>query len=149
VEVDYVPGCALLMTRESVESVGLFDEGYFAYMEDVDLGLRLARAQRASLCVGEVACEHTPSSATGGGYSPRRKYLNGRNTLLFLRTHPTPGRWLAFLCFDVLALPLVVLAAVPRGRLRGALAKGLGIGHALLGRKLNPRYLEQGASWLW
>lgn len=148
-EVDYVPGCALLMTRESIESVGLFDEGYFAYMEDVDLGLRLARVQRASLCVGEVACEHTPSSATGGGYSPRRKYLNGFNSLRFLRSHPTAGRWLAFLCFDVLALPLVALAAAPRGRLRGALAKGLGIAHGLLGRKLNPRYLEKGASWLW
>ena len=149
VEVDYVPGCALLMSRESAESVGLFDEGYFAYMEDVDLGLRLARGQRMSLCIGEVACEHQPSSATGGGYSPRRKYLNGRNTLRFLRSHGTPGRWVAFLCFDLLALPLVIVAAALSGRLRGALAKGLGIMHGLRGKEVNPRYLETGASWLW
>ena len=93
--------------------------------------------------------EHQPSSATGGGYSPRRKYLNGRNTLRFLRSHGTPGRWVAFLCFDLLALPLVIVAAALSGRLRGALAKGLGIMHGLRGKEVNPRYLETGASWLW
>ncbi len=147
--VDYVPGCALLMSRDAAQSVGLFDEGYFAYMEDVDLGLRLSDAKRDNLCVGEVACEHLPSSTTGGGYSPRRKYLNSRNTLRFLRAHGTPLRWTAFICFDVLALPLVILSGALRGRGRAALAKGLGIVHGLRGGEVDPKSLETGSSWLW
>jgi GT2 family glycosyltransferase len=40
VEVDVVTGCAMLLTRPTVERLGLFDEGFFMYCEDVDYCLR-------------------------------------------------------------------------------------------------------------
>ncbi len=147
--VDYLPGCALLMSRDCIQAVGLFDESYFAYLEDVDLGLRLKAAGRLSLCVGEVACEHAPSSATGGGYSPRRKYLNGRNSWRFLQSHGSWRSWGALALFDVLTLPWVFVVGIPRGRWKGALAKGLGLLHGAIGRDLDPDFLEDGACWLW
>src|SRR5262249_11659902 len=42
-EVGAVPGCSLLLRAEALREVGLFDEAYFAYHEDVDWCLR-ARA---------------------------------------------------------------------------------------------------------
>jgi N-acetylglucosaminyl-diphospho-decaprenol L-rhamnosyltransferase len=42
--VDWVMGAALVLRREALDQVGLFDEGFFIYSEEVDLQLRLRRA---------------------------------------------------------------------------------------------------------
>ncbi len=42
--VDWAMGAALLLRREALDEVGLFDEGYFMYSEETDLCLRLAEA---------------------------------------------------------------------------------------------------------
>ena len=43
-EVPVVTGCSLLLKAEALRTVGLFDEAYFAYHEDVDWCLRARRA---------------------------------------------------------------------------------------------------------
>jgi GT2 family glycosyltransferase len=42
--VDWVSGASLLVRAEVLDAVGLLDEGYFLYYEEVDLCLRAARA---------------------------------------------------------------------------------------------------------
>jgi N-acetylglucosaminyl-diphospho-decaprenol L-rhamnosyltransferase len=42
--VDWVMGAAIVLRREALDDVGLFDEGYFLYSEEVDLCVRLRRA---------------------------------------------------------------------------------------------------------
>lgn len=148
-DVDYVPGCALLARRELLEEVGLFDAGYFAYHEDLELGLRARHAGYRVQVIGDVVAHHAPSSATGGGYSPRRKWMMGVNSVRFLRRYGGPRAWARFVVFDVLTLPLVVIAGVGNGRWRGGLAKGLGIWEGLLGRRVTAERLEPGRSWLW
>lgn len=43
-DVDWASGAALWLRRTAVDAVGGWDEGYFMYLEDVDLGWRLRRA---------------------------------------------------------------------------------------------------------
>jgi GT2 family glycosyltransferase len=42
--VDWVTGAAVVLRREALDEVGLFDEGFFLYSEEVDLQARLHRA---------------------------------------------------------------------------------------------------------
>ena len=147
--MDYLPGCALLATRACLERVGLFDDGYFAYMEDVDLGVRARAAGFESWLVGGVAALHASSSATGGGYNPRRKYMMGVNAVWFLRAHGDARAWARFALYDVLSLPFVWLANLPRGRGRAVVAKAWGTLVGLAGRRVRARDLEPGGTWLW
>lgn len=43
-KIDYVSGCAMLIRRPVLEKIGLLDERYFLYFEDVDFCLRAKKA---------------------------------------------------------------------------------------------------------
>lgn len=43
-DVDWASGAALWLRRSAIDAIGGWDEGYFMYMEDVDVGWRLRRA---------------------------------------------------------------------------------------------------------
>jgi len=43
-DVDWAMAAALMLSRAALDEVGLFDEGFFIYSEEVDLQLRLRRA---------------------------------------------------------------------------------------------------------
>lgn len=79
-EVFGVSGTAALFRRELLQDVGLFDEDYFAYYEDVDLAWRARlRGWRARL-VPEAIVYHAHSATLGRG-SPFKKRLLTRNRL--------------------------------------------------------------------
>lgn len=147
--VDYVAGCAMLVRREVFDAIGFLEPDYFAYMEDVDYCIRAKGAGFRVESIGEVACHHDPSSATGGGYNPRRKYMQGVNSIHFLKRHGGSREWLRFVAFDVLSLPFVWFAALFRGRQSAVLAKGLGILHGVRGVRVTADRLRQGATRLW
>jgi N-acetylglucosaminyl-diphospho-decaprenol L-rhamnosyltransferase len=42
--VDWVSGCAMLIRRSMVDAIGAFDEGFFFFLEDIDLCWRASRA---------------------------------------------------------------------------------------------------------
>lgn len=59
--VDWVTGAALLLRREALDEVGLFDEDFFLYSEEVDLQFRLRRAGWEVHYVPEVTVVHHES----------------------------------------------------------------------------------------
>ena len=142
-DVDYVPGCAMLVRREVFERVGRFHEDYFAYHEDLELCVRAAEAGFRVLLLGELAVLHDAHASTGGGYNARRKYMMGVNTVWFLRRHGTPVRWLKFWIFDVASLPFVYAFRCLRGEGGAVLAKARGMLDGLRGRRVSAELLEQ------
>ena len=86
--------------RACLEQVGLFDERYFAYCEETDLGLR-AHALGWGVGLVHGAMVHNPTMRSG---SPVTDYLMHRNTLLLVREHS--GRYHAFIRFCLASIQL-------------------------------------------
>ena len=63
--VGWLSGSCLLVRREAFEAIGGFDERYFMYMEDVDLGDRLGKAGWLNLYVPGAEVTHTKGHSAG------------------------------------------------------------------------------------
>jgi GT2 family glycosyltransferase len=79
-EVFFGSGCASLLRKEMLEQIGLFDEDFFAYAEDTDLGWRARLAGWKAFYVPEAVVYHHHSK-TFGTYSPRKAFLVERNRI--------------------------------------------------------------------
>jgi GT2 family glycosyltransferase len=100
-EVLLPSGSAALYRRAMLEQIGLFDDQFFLYCEDTDLGLRARWAGWRCLYVPEAVVEHHYSHSAGRA-SPLKAYYVERNRLFVLAKN-FPARMLA-------AAPLVALA---------------------------------------
>jgi GT2 family glycosyltransferase len=78
-------GCCLLRL-EAVRQVGGPEPVFFAYLEDVDLAIRLQSAGYRALFVPEAIAWHEGSSSTGEG-SPVKSFLVARNRRVLFRLH--------------------------------------------------------------
>jgi GT2 family glycosyltransferase len=79
----YLTGASLLLRREAQEQVGLFDEKFFMYWEDTDLGFRL-RKKGWRLAVAEGSCIwHKESASLGKKSSLLVMYFNASAVLFF------------------------------------------------------------------
>jgi len=64
--VDWVMGAAIVLRREALTEVGLFDEGFFLYSEEVDLQFRLRQAGWEVHYVPDVTVVHHESQFSAG-----------------------------------------------------------------------------------
>ncbi|NOZ12886.1 MAG: glycosyltransferase family 2 protein [Acidobacteria bacterium] len=74
----YPDGCAAAFRRKLIEKAGFFDEDFFLYGEDTDLGLRYRRTGAACFYQPEAVVYHI-HSGTAGKYSPAKAYFVERN----------------------------------------------------------------------
>jgi len=80
-EILWPDACAALYHRRVFEETGGFDETFFAYGDDADLGMR-ARLLGWKAWYVPAAVVHHRHSASSGAYSPRKIMLVERNRLL-------------------------------------------------------------------
>lgn len=123
--------------RDAVEEVGLFDESYGSYLEDVDLGVRLRLAGHRCWYVPEAIVYHH-GSATARRLPRARFFLVMRNQLiLFLRCMPWPR--LAFGLPLMCVMPFV--AAVRDGH------SAVTAGRAVIAALREWRSIRRGRTW--
>lgn len=80
---------AVLYRREALLDVGGFDEDFFCYVEDVDLGFRLRLAGYSCRYVPEAVVHHVGSACTGGQNSDFSVYHGHRNLIwAFIKNMP-------------------------------------------------------------
>lgn len=82
-EVTFLTGCLQLIKVDAIKSIGLYDEEYFLYMEDVDFCYRAKLKGYKIMYIPESKIYHKVSASTGGEQSPMVLYYMTRNVMLF------------------------------------------------------------------
>ncbi len=128
-DVMSVCAAAALYRREAFSALGGFDEDFFCYGEDVDLGIRLRLAGHRSIQLANAVVRHV-GGACGGRRSDFAVYHGVRNRLwLLVKDIPSPQLWLLL---PVHALVTILLAV--RALALGEIATfGRGLAHACRG----------------
>jgi GT2 family glycosyltransferase len=94
-EALFPSGSAALYRRAMLDEIGLFDESFFLYCEDTDLGLRARWAGWGCRYVPGAVVEHRYSHSAGRA-SPLKAYLVERNRLYtILKNFPARMLWAA------------------------------------------------------
>jgi GT2 family glycosyltransferase len=121
--VDAVNGAFMLMRRRALEEVGLFDEGYWMYMEDLDLCYRFAARGLGVWYEASVTVRHVKAGTSGPIRGPRLNYAFHYGMLRFYRKHYATrnGHLLNAAVYAGIAAKLGV--SVTRNALRAALAR--------------------------
>ena len=86
-------GCAALYRRRMLEETGLFDETFFLYCEDTDLGLRGRWAGWDCLYVPQAVVEHHYSLSAGRASALKARYVERNRLFLVLKNFPAGMLW--------------------------------------------------------
>ncbi len=135
--MDSPTGPSMYVTRECIKRIGLMDNSYFLYWEEVDWGVRAKAACGIGYAHGSVV-PHISGSASGTSNKRAERsaftvYLGNRNKLHFVRQH-YPG-WFAWTVFVSFLRTGEYLAA---GSMRNFAAANKGILAGLQGERGRP-----------
>jgi N-acetylglucosaminyl-diphospho-decaprenol L-rhamnosyltransferase len=105
-EVDAVVGAFMMVRREAIEAVGLLDETYFMYGEDLDWAYRMQQAGWTTYYYPTVTVRHVKRAASR--HSPRAQQEFYRAMRIFYTKHyaattPRPLHWLVMAGIDLRA----------------------------------------------
>jgi GT2 family glycosyltransferase len=89
--IDYPIGASLFVSRKFLKGVGLMDEDYFLYFEEVDWVTRAGSRYEVSVCP-DCYVYHKEGASIGTNRNPRRRSLLSdfyalRNRVLFAKKH--------------------------------------------------------------
>jgi GT2 family glycosyltransferase len=120
---------AALYRRDAFEAVGGFDEDFFCYFEDIDLGFRLRLAGHRCSLVPNAVAYHVGSATTGGQHGDFAVYHGHRNLVwTYVKNMPGVLFWLLLPAHIILNLVTIIWFSLPgatRGYLEGKMGRSL------------------------
>ncbi|RLT42227.1 MAG: glycosyltransferase family 2 protein [Chloroflexi bacterium] len=143
-------GGAALYSAEMLDEIGLFDEDFFLYLEDVDLAWRAQLAGWRCVLEPKARVYHV-HSATFGNASPFKSYLLGRNKVwLIIKNYPSP--WLlvylpVILGYDLMSVIVGTIRSRNFSALQGRLAALRQLPHFLRKRRQIQAQPRSGDNW--
>lgn len=101
----WLSGSCLLVRRTDFDDIGGFDEGYFMYFEDVDLGIRMTEAGQRNVYAPAAQVVHTGAHSTSveaprmiaAHHESARRFISRRYRGPLL----APVRWAIYAALDV------------------------------------------------
>jgi len=115
-ETGYCHGAAMMCRRSDLERVGLMEEHFFLYYEELDWCEKFKRAGLKTGFTGKAAIYHKESMSVGKE-SPLKTYFMVRNRWLFIRRNTKWTTAFAFGCYYLLiAMPFLLAKYLAKGR---------------------------------
>jgi len=104
-QIDWITGCCILLKTKVIKNVGLLDEHFFAYFEDVDWSLRIKKlGYKLSVTESSVIFHHGTKSSNNsnieGNLSPFVHYLNIRNHIYLIKKHSHKFNFMGVLLYQ-------------------------------------------------
>ena len=120
---EWISGCCILVKIEVIKKVGLLDNRFFAYFEDVDWSIRMTKLGYKLGVVPKSIIYHQSSGSTKmnntsneGNLSPYAHYLNVRNHIYLIKKHTfffnSFGCWI----YQILKITSYSIYFILRGR---------------------------------
>lgn len=78
----FVTGCSMMIRRSVLEKIGLLDDKFYLYLEDVDICLRARAAGFRLIYYPRSVVWHVNAGSSGGAGNPLHDYYMTRNRLL-------------------------------------------------------------------
>lgn len=82
-EINFATGACMMVSRKVFEKIGLFDDKYFLYLEDMDFSHRAKKAGFKIIFEPKAILWHKNAMSQGGTGSKLQDYYISRNRLLF------------------------------------------------------------------
>jgi len=82
-QVDFISGCCLMIKADLIKKIGLLDERYFLYYDDVELATQAKKRGYKCFYIPKAFLWHKESISVGGD-SPIKHYYSSRGHLLFV-----------------------------------------------------------------
>jgi hypothetical protein len=102
-------GCAMMVSREVIEKVGMMAEKYFVYYDESDWSARIIKAGYKIYYQAKGLIFHKESMSMGKASAIKVHYMT-RNRIFYMRRHANLGQFAVFIAFfSFLTVPKTVL----------------------------------------
>lgn len=134
----FAHGCAMMVSRAVVNTVGRFADRFFLYYEELDWSQRIKDAGFLIYYQPSAAILHKESVSVGQ-HNPLKTYYLTRNRILFMRRHCSSVQLAVFyLFFAGCVLPKHIFSYAATGRFRHARAFAKGVLWNLTSPSVSP-----------
>jgi len=115
-EVSFLSGAAWFMPLKTIREIGLLDEKYFMYMEDVDYTQQVRHAGKKLCVASKSKIYHKGAQSSGGGNSDFSVYWISKNMARYILNNLTFLQKVSSISYFFYNMLKAVIKATIRGR---------------------------------
>lgn len=127
---------AAIYRKAVFDEIGLFDESFFAYLEDMDVGYRARLAGYRNLYNPYAKVYHLGSASSGSRHNAFKVELSARNSMYMMKKNMPVWQYILNLPFIVAGIAIKTVYFAKKG-IAGAYIRGIYRG--ILGKQIHCR----------
>jgi len=129
---DFISGCAMLIHRNVISKIGLMDERYFYYQEDIDYCTKAIKAGFKCIVAPKAKLWHKVARTSGGSENPFGAFYKTRNRIIFMKKNATIPQIISFSWYFFVENTIHILSAVKRRNFKIIMPRIKGIAAGML-----------------